>query len=501
MDKIQVLQLGYESWEKTYSLPDTVELSYVENLTKPPKRLYDLVFLDRMPLDCEIVPLRQATRAYTLFVTERVELTGRMDWLYRSKRGRRITSADIPDFLRSEAKRFFPDSYGEKTNLKDLAVAQGFSGSVRWNGNCSVSLEGDFGTEFNQVVFWKYNIPISHGQCLDLWVEYQKSERVSIVLTVTLFTWASDFTVQKKWEFSEKDLEREVRIDNEMSNGLLFLSLMAAGEGELRIIALHDRFSRGKYGLFIPGGEQHVTSNREEVFSYFDPGDMKPPLTVYFSGYKTQEGFEGYYLMRNMGCPFLLIAEARLEGGGFYVGTQEYETVIVDLILKSMKELGFTRDQVILSGISMGSFGALYYGCDIMPHATILGKPLASIGDVAANERLRRPGGFPTSLDVLQYLCGSMDEDAVKRLNHRLWDKFDRTDWGQSKIIVSYMIEDDYDSSAYEKLISHLHSDGVQLYGKGFHGRHNDNTLGIVNWFSGQMRQILSEDFQRKAEG
>ena len=67
-----------------------------------------------------------------------------------------------------------------------------------------------------------------------------------------------------------------------------------------------------------------------------------------------------------------------------------------------MKELGFTRDQVILSGISMGSFGALYYGCDIMPHAMILGKPLASIGDVAANERLRRPGGFPTSLDVVQ---------------------------------------------------------------------------------------------------
>ena len=48
-----------------------------------------------MPLDCEIVPLQQATRAYTLFVTERVELTGRMDWLYRSKRGRRIASADI----------------------------------------------------------------------------------------------------------------------------------------------------------------------------------------------------------------------------------------------------------------------------------------------------------------------------------------------------------------------------------------------------------------------
>ena len=162
MDKIQVLQLGYESWEKTYSLPDTVELSYVETLTKPSKRLYDLVFLDRMPLDCEIVPLQQATRAYTLFVTEQVELTGRLEWLYRSKRGRRIASADIPDFLRSEAKKFFPDSYANKTRLRDLAIGRGFSGSVRWNGNCSVCLEGDFGTEFNQIVYTN-----GKGECLD----------------------------------------------------------------------------------------------------------------------------------------------------------------------------------------------------------------------------------------------------------------------------------------------------------------------------------------------
>lgn len=25
---------------------------------------------------------------------------------------------------------------------------------------------------------------------------------------------------------------------------------------------------------------------------YFEKGDMKPPLAVYFSGYRTQEGFE-----------------------------------------------------------------------------------------------------------------------------------------------------------------------------------------------------------------
>ena len=146
----------------------------------------------------------------------------------------------------------------------------------------------------------------------------------------------------------------------------------------------------------------------------------------------------------------------------------------------------------------MGTFGALYYGCDIGPHAVILGKPLASIGNVAASEKRMRPGGFPTSLDVLMRLCGDTDEASVERLNARFWNKFDAADWSRTKFIVSYMIEDDYDADAYASLIEHLRSDGAELYGKGIHGRHNDNTGGIVNWFVDQFDKILREDFGRK---
>ena len=145
----------------------------------------------------------------------------------------------------------------------------------------------------------------------------------------------------------------------------------------------------------------------------------------------------------------------------------------------------------------MGSLAALYYGCDLLPHAMIVGKPLASIGDVALNERLHRPGGFPTSLDVLNYLSGATNDKAIEVLNDKFWDKFDSTDWGESKFIVSYMIEDDYDCNAYNNMISHLKATGVQVYGKGIHGRHNDESRGIVNWFKSQYEKILKEDFLR----
>lgn len=182
------------------------------------------------------------------------------------------------------------------------------------------------------------------------------------------------------------------------------------------------------------------------------------------------------------------------------MGSQEYEAMIRREILSVMEELGFTPDQVILSGISMGSFGAMYYGCDIRPYAVLMGKPLLNIGDVAANGIYHRPDAFATSFDILKYMCGELSMEAVKKLNQRFWDKFDRTEWGESKIIASYMIEDDYDDSAYPGLLSHLRSDKVQLYGKGLHGRHNDDSAGVINWFVNQLKQMLTQDFQRREE-
>ena len=86
------------------------------------------------------------------------------------------------------------------------------------------------------------------------------------------------------------------------------------------------------------------------------------------------------------------------------------------------------------------------------------------------------------------------------KIDDRFWNKFDAADWSRSKFIVSYMIEDDYDATAYQTLISHLWSGGVQLYGKGIHGRHNDDTGAIVGWFFSQYRKVLNEDFSRKVK-
>lgn len=499
-ETIRILQLGTEDWNNCYQLPDYVELTFAEEFLKAPKSPFDLVFVDRTLKKQELPALLQATKAHTLYVTDNEAWNDTMQEYYARKKGKQIAVEQVQEFLLREARNYYAKPYGEKFDLNRLAIAQGFSGNVRWNGNYSVTVEGEFGDDFCQIAYWRNNIPVFEGQAIELWLEYKKDPEVEIMLSVTQFARGSISEIQQQWMFTEQQLEDIVLLDNQLPLGQVFISLLAKGKGRLDIIALNDRHSRRGHGTFLPGGQRYVAANREEIFHYFDPGDLKPPLAVYFSGFKTMQGFEGYYMMRKLGCPFLLIAEPRLDGGSFYMGSEEYETALAGIIRKYMEELGFSNDQVILSGLSMGTFGALYYGCDILPHAMILGKPLANIGDVAENERLHRPGGFPTSLDVLQKVSGGMDGEAIKRLNDRFWNKLDAAEWKNSKFVVSYMIEDDYDSRAYDMLLSHVKGSGMKVYGKGIHGRHNDETGAIVAWFKSQYDKILQEDFSRKAE-
>lgn len=489
--------MGNEDLSLQLHIPDYVEWNYVNDLKEAIERGYDVCVLNRCINEKEARILLKKIRAYTIFLLNDVKVDKWTTWICTSRRARVLDIQTLQEFINEDIHLFYSYTYGEKYDPHSLSISQSFKGSVFWNGFSGVELEGDYGHDYYQIAYWRGNIPVFKDQSIDFWLEYEKDDSVSIQLKIEQFQSGSLSTLQNRWIFSEEDLESIICITNEKTDGPVFVSLLAKGKGKLKIVGLHDRHSRKEYGSFLPGGIRKVTSKREEVFMYFDPGDMKPPLNVYFSGYKTQEGFEGFYMMRSMGAPFLLISESRLEGGAFYLGDKEYENLIVSGIHDCLNQLGFDRSQLILSGLSMGTFGALYNGCKLKPHAILLGKPLASLGDIARNERISRPGGFPTSLDVLSKNYGDMSEKSIDSLNHRFWDLFDQTDWSQTKFIVSYMLEDDYDMTAYNRLISHIDDIGVEIIGKGVHGRHNDDTYSIVVWFKNQYDGILKSDFGR----
>lgn len=170
------------------------------------------------------------------------------------------------------------------------------------------------------------------------------------------------------------------------------------------------------------------------------------------------------------------------------------------MIRHCLDELEFTADQLVLSGLSMGTFGALYYASKLEPHAVIVGKPLVNLGDIAVNESSLRPGGFPTSLDILYRTMGKLSDETATKLNEYFWKAFRAADFSRTKFIMAYMCQDDYDGRAYSTLEEELENrnDKVSLISKGFEGRHNDDTQGVVGWFFNQYIALLMNSFERK---
>lgn len=492
-----MLVMTRRNWRELYRIPNSISVEYVEGIEKAKERIYDVTFIDFQIKRQQYDSLRKVTKAYTVFYTEQVILDHDTEIFLKSRKAKFIKDDAIQAFIDKELRNYYPDPYGEKYSSTNLLISSNFGGNVTWNGGFDVKIEGDFGDEYKQIAYWKNRIPVYKGQCIDFYLEHEKQGNVSIMLELTQYAMGSIDNRMKVNTFTDEQLKDQFVLDNECGDSTVFVSIKVKGKGSLTVKCLHDRHSRRGLGAFIPGGERYVSKNGEEIFAYFDPGDLKPPLNVYFAGFKLWEGFEGYNLLKSLGAPFLLFTESRLGGGAFYFGEEDYERKFVEIINDRMKELEFKDGEVILSGISMGSTAVLNYAPDIRPHAVIIGKPIASLGNVAKNEITIRPGGFMESLNVLNMHAGGMDDECAEQMNRRLWDKINKADFSKTVFVISYMLEDDFDRTAYNDLIDNLSSAGVIIYGRGLHGRHNDNSRDITRWFKERFKSILREDYKR----
>ena len=363
-----------------------------------------------------------------------------------------------------------------------------------------MTLEGKFGDTFSQLAYWSYNIMVSKNLPIELWLEYEKQGNCELRLIIRKIWSGSVDDVFEETIVTENDLEKALIMENKEGDCYLAISVEARGQGIVKIGSLHQRWSRKQFGKFVLGGNILHDSKRDEINYFFHPGDFKPPLAVYFAGYRPAEGFEGYFIMKNLGCPFILFSDPRLEGGAFYLGTDELEGKVKETIAHYLDYLGFERKDLILSGLSMGTFPSLYYGASFEPHAIIVGKPLANLGTIAERGRLASPRVFPTSFDILKHQTGGVSLNHMLDLDQRFWKVFKQADFSKTTFGLSYMKDEDMDPQAYEQLVSYLCNTGAKILSKGTAGRHNDDTDTNISWFLHFYRMVLASGFGREKE-
>lgn len=409
------------------------------------------------------------------------------------------SEADLHEKLKAVT---FSGQYGDKLYPKHCIVSQTFDGDVGFMGNKYLVLSGDFGAELKQVVSWKNNIVCDKHKATQIWPEFVVSEGVELEFTLRIIQSGTVDTIIDEINLDQTQLDEPIIIESRPYDVYASVSLKLRGEGQVKVGAIHKRWSRYDMGEFLFGGQRYVDNNREEFFYYFNPGDLKPPLNVYFSGYRSLEGFEAYFMMNKLNAPFILISDPRVEGGSFYIGSDSYETAIKDVIQDKLSYLGFESDELILSGLSMGSFGALYYGAQLNPSGIIIGKPLVNIGTIADNMRLLRPEDFGTALDVLMTHEQDVTPQDIDRLNNKFWNVMSQSNIANTTFAIAYMQHDDYDAHAYAELFPLLSRQHARVISRGVPGRHNDDSPTITNWFINFYHILLETKFGRvKHEG
>ncbi|HEM6272635.1 TPA: accessory Sec system protein Asp2 [Streptococcus suis] len=518
MGIMHILQVGESDWFASAEVPEGIEWHFASlndlrdmaNQDDEETELSLLLKAGGKPLllsallvtssveESELEILSPYLDPYTTFLDENGHI------LNKEKRGffARLCPRELPqkasreETLRFLQKNLFSGQYGDKLKVTDIDIMPTFQGEVVYDGFVKVDFDGFFGHDFQPLFTYRYNI-MADEKLTEIWQEYIKDDTCQLALEVVSLSKGSISDILDRRMYTEEDLAAPIQLPDIDSVGYYCLTFFAKGQGKISVGSCHRRFSRSGLGQFIMGGKRHVDENRQEIFTYFHPGDMKPPLNVYFSGFRPAEGFEGYYMMKKMGAPFLLVSDPRLEGGCFYLGTDSLEQQIVQAIRGALDYLDFDSSQLILSGLSMGAFGGLYYASWLEPHAVVVGKPFTNLGDVVTNLKLKRPDEFETSGDMLHNVVGRNETTGIQLFNLRFWEKFAQADFSKTKFAIAYMENDDYDPEAIWRLIDFMSEDQVHIFAKGYEGRHNDNSMAINKWFLNQYYKILSHDFER----
>ncbi|CAJ1223464.1 Accessory Sec system protein Asp2 [Lactococcus lactis] len=388
--------------------------------------------------------------------------------------------------------------WGTSLDHRRIEIHPDFEGTVTKKGSSKVILEGTFGLDdYQQVLVWKNNWGGS-GR-VKFYPEISASGSVSYYFRA-YYKNSTTHSGIITHDFSAEQIRvGEVFFDLGFSEFPVNFGLFVKGQGEVQVGALHLRYGLSGENFLAMGGKRLVQKGHmgEELGVYFNAGDLKPPLNVYFSGFRPSEGYEGRWMMGSLGSPFLLVYDPRLVGGAFYRGP-ELEEALVKEIQEKLDLLGFSNKELVLSGLSMGTYASFYYGAQLEPHAIVVGKPLANIGGLAVHSRIFSPYDWDLAMDTLIHLTGTLTKKSATALDEAFWKKFESADFSETTFIIAHMLQDT--DLPFKRIFNHLKQNypSAKVLHKGLEGRHNDDTPGVTSWFYKQYQQLLISDFDRQ---
>lgn len=512
---IKILQLGNDDWSKRYKIPADYHWHFNDFPEKNPSS--KKVKSKKKRKGYDVVLVTNGAKLDTAYWEELTWMVDPYHVIYMpgvdktlSKAGDKFLKCNAAEKMMEdpqvvidhlEARYFFGQS-GARMFPTNIFLNDNKISEYEVLDSCNIRIKVNTHDQWVNIGAYRNSLYIDPKRLIKLWLTYRQ-HNVQVRLRVFIQPAGTDGNPDDNKVLTiDSNSEKELYLPIEASDQARFacVTIEVKGDGDLTLGLLHSRWGREGRGEFIAGGKRIINmEKREDIAYFFSPGDLKPPLTVYFSGARISAGFEAFPLFRKLKTPTLLFTDVRLSLGEFYTDDDDtMEKKIIEVIEETLKKLGFTKRQLIMNGTSMGSYSSLLYGGKIGAYMINVTKPLANLGYIAQRGRLQRPDDFEAIYDIDNQLVTKFDDEHLHELDERFWKKFDKLDLSNTRLFVGYMNDDDFDNKTIGRLKkSPATKNALQFTYKGFPGRHNDNRT-IVLWFIDRLNQILQSDFDRK---
>lgn len=499
--KYLVRQFGQENWEETYEKGAGFGYWQVTGVDAKPDGAYLLL------TDDYIVWSEQVERLIKMWPSVGILYTGTADArvaeLLRLKRATKLKVSGKEAVTKEIQDYFFFGQRGMHTGMKEtfVQIPGSFRGTTYRDGRFSATFDGYFGEKMTAIGMWGDN----------------NAHKLEGLVKAYLDFWPGAMAKMFVEGHADPSVEWEVRVqflvDNELEEhiipgiGSVFdpiefrvpkryqsaqAFLYAKGQGKLTVERLIARRSRSTYGTLLIGDKRQVTSDGQEVLSYYNPGTRLAPLVVSFAGSRLY--YDGFELMNTFGylrVPYILFTDSRTQGGAFHVGTPEYEALVLNAIHEAMADVGVDNQGLILHGFSLGSYPALYYAADLNPRATIVSKPIINLGTFSADVNFPHAGATDWPLDMRRFMMGRMDPADTDRFNNKLWDHLKKGDWPNILVYLFTLQEDEYDGVSLPELWDRLRSMGAHIEHHYEHGKHIEKIGAMLRFISFAMESEL----------
>ncbi|MDM8182631.1 accessory Sec system protein Asp2 [Enterococcus cecorum] len=513
MAKIKCLQVGNSNWASQYEIPEHVDWFFLTNeqanqelkkrkksaTKKEPMKKYNVLLLTEAETLKDFDYLIAMMDYYTILYDPSQITDSELKFALEKKLAHKISLSSPEKIVEDIGLYFFKGQYGHRLPPRNLIISPNLPGKYWRDGMHKFIFEGDYGQEWIPLASYREPLHsmIDAQKNIRMFLEFDKTDEIDIKVVVTTFNMYSGM-VNSQEEFTEDELINTVEYGPCEPGIVANFNIFIKGKGRATIGNLQIRYSRGPYGEFTLGAKRDVDEHFHELISYLYPADYKPPLCVYFGGYRKPGGFEGYGMMKALKSPFMLFEDSSVEGGGFYRGTPEFEQKIVQRIQEALDFLGFTNKDLVLSGFSMGTHAAMYYGAELAPSCIVVNKPIANFQPIINNYQLKGVGVFPTGLDVTKIIMEQKNFHEVSEIDKEFWEKFGQGKLLDTKFYVTHMKNEDYDDQVFVELVDYFLKHQKMIYSKGIPGRHNDNQGVSVSSFTNFYHQVLIKEFHRE---